>query len=234
MPGPRTLTPAAGWLAALVLTGCGAPAQQAPRPAAVTPPASQPATPPASPATPPASPAAPPRLSILDRRPPPLAVDLEQDGKLVPLAGQEAHLAPRPFAIVVRRCEPFRGILMNVSRSSRLFEAARAGRGLEETFSPGTGMAEDAMVRDRVLIESYGGHHYLIVDLQGEPKTNRYHELRRVAGELQCRRLVEHVEVAGSSVRTPISRLRELYLVFYLAREGKSALHTALKLRFDR
>jgi hypothetical protein len=173
-----------------------------------------------------AQPAAPPeqRLTLLR---PAFEVALEQDGRAVPISNGEATLARRPFKLVIVTRDPRQGILMNVSFAPDLYDAARRGDRLEDEFGPGTGMAEEQILRSRALmIAGRHAHHYLLVDPpEGTITTNRYHEVKRAGSMYRCARLVESFEFIGDEAtehrkaKVSVGEVESdaIYLVFYLS-----------------
>ncbi len=150
----------------------------------------------------------------------------------MPIRAHEARLAPRRFTIVVHAREAKDGILLNVSRSPELFEQARSGKELSSTFQPGTGMAEDAVIRHRTLY--LGGpmaHHYLIHDAG----VSRYHRVEQRGARYRCQRDVDALELVEEKRVLRLGQVDPLYLVFFLGtQEGVERRREALKLRFDR
>ncbi len=206
--------------AVLMLLALGCPAPPPPRP---------PATPARVVAPRPA--ASQPRLTVLRSA---FEVALEQDGHAVPISNNEAKLARRPFKLVIITRDPRQGILMNVSLSPDLYDAARRGEKLEDDFAPGTGMAEEQVLRSRsLMIAGRHAHHYLLAEpLEGTATTSRYHEVKREGGVYRCGRWVDAFEFVGDEAadhRKPKVSVAELesdfiYLVFYLGDpEGEQA-----------
>jgi hypothetical protein len=163
-----------------------------------------------------------PRLAVFDSV---LRIGLEQEGRAVRIDEHEASLRKGPFEILITTQDATRGILMNVSLKPELYERARRGQDLEGYFQPGTGMAEEAVVKKKELyVSDFNSHHYLLHN--PEMKTNRYHEVRKTEDGFRCRRSVEQLYLVPSRKTIRIADLGHdaLYLVFFLglARNDRS------------
>jgi hypothetical protein len=196
----------------LALLAAGCPAPSLPRPATGATVAAKPA------------PRQEDRLTVLR---PAFEVAVEQDGRPVPIASGQATIARRPFTLVIVTRDPKRGLLMNVSLSPDLYDAARRGDRLEDEFAPGTGMAEEQILRSRALmIAGRHAHHYLLVDPpEGTATTNRYHEVKRAGSVYRCARKVDSFEFVGEEAadhrkaKVSVAEVESdaIYLVFYLS-----------------
>jgi hypothetical protein len=154
------------------------------------------------------------KLGLFDKL---LRIGLEQEGRAVRIEGHEASLKKGPFDLLLTIHDARRGILMNVSLKPELYERARRGQDLVGYFQPGTGMAEEAVVRKKELfISDLNSHHYLIHD--PTKKTSRYHEVTQTEEGFRCRRSVEELFFVPSrkSVRIVDLGHDALHLVFFL------------------
>ena len=151
------------------------------------------------------------------RAPSPFSVMLAQGGRPVPVLNHQAALLRAPFDILVETANPAEGILMNVAFEEELYRAALADDPLSDYFQPGTGMAEEAVVKEQSLfIVGSRAHHYLLHDPAGP--VNRYHQVTRVGGRYRCRRSVSELMIQHKTVKLEQTREPALFLVFFLGR----------------
>lgn len=141
-----------------------------------------------------------------------LPVEIEQDGRRVPLADGQARLRPGPFAIILTFAEPG-GVLVHASRDPRLYRAVRSGQPAASVLPLSHQQAEDDLLNPaRSLTVDPGAYRYWHYF---GPENHRFDRVEVSGAGLRCRRTVRRLLGAGGEgARTASMSGEELYITF--------------------
>ncbi|MBN1409686.1 MAG: hypothetical protein JW969_02505 [Spirochaetales bacterium] len=151
-----------------------------------------------------------------EKSPPHFTVNIEQNGKIIPIRGKTVKIKKAPFSINITMSEPL-GVLVLPSFGPEFFDKAVQGvdfPGITEK----TGMAEyDFNPNHEIVlmgdIPSYW--HYI------DAENHRFNEIKKEPdGRITCKRFIENINDNsgdGGETVTPVSEIHEktLYLVFF-------------------
>jgi len=143
------------------------------------------------------------------------ALALEQDGRDVPVTHGEAHLAARPFTIVLSFPELRTArIMINASLHPALWEAVRLGRPAGSVL-PLSKQALQEPLRNphqRIFVTDRGYNYWYFLS----DKIHRFDGVTGMEGRYTCRRMIACYAPDHQSPSRPISTLagRTLYLTF--------------------
>ncbi|MBN2497165.1 MAG: hypothetical protein JXR96_21410 [Deltaproteobacteria bacterium] len=141
------------------------------------------------------------------------AVQVEQDGRNLPIRDGRVYLAKKPFSLVLELREP-QLVLVHASLGSKTIDAVRAGKPLDSIPGlQGTGAAEGEGNPERglfLLPDGFNAWYY------HDAAHHRFDEpCRRKASTLVCRRTIEKLWLEGGKT-VPVAEVdgQALHLVF--------------------
>lgn len=149
----------------------------------------------------------------------PFGYSVVQDGAPVAVTGGRAFLQRRPFRLIFS--VPDHGtIMLNASQNPKLHNAAQARQPVEKIIPlGGTGMAEAAFNKEKELMLSDGGYHYLYYS---GPKDHRYDHVREDGAGIVATRKVEKLYGVKGKESEAIAGF-----------DGKNLFLVMIKIHFD-